>query len=509
MPRAGAVLGFPCARRLSLLGPTRNADRSGWAFRVYDRQPMGLSPYGAAATAACPSLTVTRRKDQMTHHIPPDQDAEGERPRILIVDDIAANLTAMRVLLRRMDAEIMTAQSGNEALSLALDHRFALVLLDVQMPGMDGFEVATLLRDGPFSAETPIIFMTASNADEFSQLRGYDSGAIDYIGKPINERILLSKVRLFLDLYRSRQQLVQALAQVHHQRQVLRATFDAVGDGVIATDNRDHVSWMNPSAERMTGWTALGNRPLSQVMALETPEGESLTVTPLAWPGQASAPYVLLRTREGRTTPISSSASVVRDADGQPIGGVVVFQDATQAYARALALKGEAETDPLTGLLNRAGFNRRLQAMLATRDGARHDLALLFGDLDKFKPVNDTFGHAAGDMVLKEIAARLARCVRDADVAARWAGDEFAVLMPCDEMREADQMAERLCDAVRQPIDIGKGGITVSVGISIGISMASAAQWDHGELLEQADRLLYRKKEQRLPQAALLGQAPR
>ena len=83
----------------------------------------------------------------MTHHIPPDQDAEGERPRILIVDDIAANLTAMRVLLRRMDAEIMTAQSGNEALSLALDHRFALVLLDVQMPGMDGFEVATLPFD--------------------------------------------------------------------------------------------------------------------------------------------------------------------------------------------------------------------------------------------------------------------------------------------------------------------------------------------------------------------------
>ncbi|MCV2446209.1 diguanylate cyclase domain-containing protein [Paracoccus sp. DMF] len=445
----------------------------------------------------------------MTQPIPPDPDAGAERPRILIVDDIAANLTAMRVLLRHMDAEIMTAQSGNEALSLALDHRFALVLLDVQMPGMDGFEVATLLRDGPFSAETPIIFMTASNADEFSQLRGYDSGAIDYIGKPINERILLSKVGLFLELYRSRQQLMQALAQVHRQGEILRATFDAVGDGIIATDNQDHVSWMNPAAERMTGWTALGNRPLSQVMPLETAEGERLTVTPLAWPGRAAAAHVLLRSREGKAIPISSSASVVRDPDGQPIGGVVVFQDATQAYARHLALQGAAETDPLTGLLNRAGFNKRLLAMLAARDGTRRDLALLFGDLDKFKPVNDNFGHAAGDVVLKEIAARLNRCVRDADVAARWAGDEFAVLMPCDEMREAEQMAERLSEAVRQPIDIGKGGIAVSVGISIGISMASAAHWDHGELLEQADRLLYRKKAQRTVAAAPLAQATR
>ena len=433
----------------------------------------------------------------MTQTPEPDQAVEFPRPRILIVDDIAANLTAMRVLLRHLDAELMTAQSGNEALSLALDHQFALALLDVQMPEMDGFEVASFLRDNPISAETPLIFMTASNADEFSQLKGYDSGAIDYISKPINERILLSKVGLFLDLYRSRQQLMQALAQVHQQRQILRATFDAVGDGIIATDTHGDVSWMNPAAERLTGWTADEQRSLVQVLPLEGPKGISMNDRLFTPPGPDAPPHLMLRTRDGSTVPVSCSASVVNDTDGQPIGGVVVFQDATLAYARQRALQDKAETDALTGLLNRAGFSRRLQAMLAAPVETRRNLALLFGDLDKFKPVNDNFGHAAGDIVLKSIASRLQRCIRDGDVAARWAGDDFAVLMPCDTRAEAEQMAERLSEAVRRPIDIGKAGIAVSVGISIGISLAGDAHWDHSELLDQADRLLYGKKAER------------
>lgn len=432
----------------------------------------------------------------MTHPPEPEKAVEHPRPRILIVDDIAANLTAMRVLLRHLDAELMTAQSGNEALSLALDHPFALVLLDVQMPEMDGFEVASFLRDNPISAETPLIFMTASNSDEFSQLKGYDSGAIDYISKPINERILLSKVGLFLDLYRSRQQLMQALAQVHQQRQILRATFDAVGDGIIATDTHGDVSWMNPAAERMTGWTCDAQRSLLEVLPLEGPQGIGMNDSLFAPPGPDAPAHLMLRTRDGSVLPVSCSASVVHDTDGQPIGGVVVFQDATLAHARQRALQDKAETDALTGLLNRAGFNRRLQAMLAAPGETRRDLALLFGDLDKFKPVNDSFGHAAGDIVLRDIGVRLSRSIRDGDVAARWAGDEFAVLMPCDTRAEAEQMAERLSEAVRQPIDIGKAGLAVSVGISIGIAMASEAQWDHAELLDQADRLLYGKKAQ-------------
>jgi len=425
----------------------------------------------------------------------PAEDAG--RPRILLVDDIAANLVAMKTLLRNVDAEVIAVQSGNEALSLALDMQFALILLDVQMPEMDGFEVAEYLRDNPFSAETPIVFLTASNSDEMSQIRGYRSGAIDYVQKPVNEQILLSKVSILLELYQNKNRLVQALREVHRQRQILQATFDAVGDGVIATDRENRVSWMNPAARRLTGWDAESayGTGLGRVFPLVSTEGEPMDLFgPVPREDAPDQPQAMLRTRSGGMLPVTRSASVVRDTDGEAMGGVIVFQDASQAHARHLALIGKAETDPLTGLLNRAGFNRRLHLLLAER---RADLALLFGDLDLFKPVNDLYGHAAGDAVLREIAQRLSGCVRADDVVARWAGDEFAILMSCDHRADADVMAERLIEAVRQPIPLGEGGRMASVGISLGVSMASEAGWDHAELLASADRLLYASKARR------------
>jgi diguanylate cyclase (GGDEF)-like protein len=132
-------------------------------------------------------------------------------PKILVVDDTHANLVAMRRLLARSGAEIIEAGSGNQALALCLDHQFALILLDVNMPDMDGFEVAALLAEAEQLRETPIIFVTAAYADDLNRLRGYRSGAVDYIAKPINDAILQSKVRIFLDLYRARAELEEAL----------------------------------------------------------------------------------------------------------------------------------------------------------------------------------------------------------------------------------------------------------------------------------------------------------
>ncbi|HVR82577.1 MAG TPA: diguanylate cyclase [Luteimonas sp.] len=138
-------------------------------------------------------------------------------PKLLIVDDIPANLVAMRRLLAKVDAEVLEADSGNAALAACLDHEFALILLDVNMPGMDGFEVAQLLAENDNARGTPIIFVTAAYANDVQRLRGYDSGAVDYIEKPINEPILLSKVRVFLELCRSKAQLKSALEELSQQ----------------------------------------------------------------------------------------------------------------------------------------------------------------------------------------------------------------------------------------------------------------------------------------------------
>ncbi|MEK7945941.1 diguanylate cyclase [Pigmentiphaga sp. YJ18] len=143
-------------------------------------------------------------------------------PKILIVDDTPANLFAMRKLLAQIDAELVTVTSGNEALALCLDQRFALILLDVNMPEMDGYEVAALLSNEPLNRDTPVIFVTAAYADDLNQLKGYRSGAVDYIAKPVNDSILLSKVKVFLELETGRQQLAQALSTLEQRNQQLQ-----------------------------------------------------------------------------------------------------------------------------------------------------------------------------------------------------------------------------------------------------------------------------------------------
>ncbi|WP_049621903.1 diguanylate cyclase domain-containing protein [Frateuria defendens] len=145
------------------------------------------------------------------------------QPKILVVDDTRANLVAMRRLLADCGAELVEAGSGNEALSLCLDHRFALILLDVNMPGMDGFEVASLLGETEQLKDTPVIFVTAAYGDDLNRLKGYRSGAVDYIAKPINDTILTAKVRVFLDLYNARMQLQQALDELAERNRQLQA----------------------------------------------------------------------------------------------------------------------------------------------------------------------------------------------------------------------------------------------------------------------------------------------
>jgi diguanylate cyclase (GGDEF)-like protein len=144
------------------------------------------------------------------------------RPKILIVDDTATNLVAMRRLLAHAGAELYEASSGNQALALCLDHEFALILLDVNMPDMDGFEVASLLSQDEQLRETPIIFVTAAYADDLNRLKAYRSGAVDYIAKPVNDVVLQSKVRVFLELYAARVKLEQMLEELTERNDQLQ-----------------------------------------------------------------------------------------------------------------------------------------------------------------------------------------------------------------------------------------------------------------------------------------------
>jgi diguanylate cyclase (GGDEF)-like protein len=295
----------------------------------------------------------------------------AEPPKILVVDDTPANLVAMRRLLRNSGARVIEAASGNEALAACLDHEFAMILLDVQMPDIDGFEVAALLSEEARTRETPIIFVTAAYGDDLNRLKGYKHGAVDYIAKPVNDVVLLSKVRVFLELYNGKRMM------------------------------RDLLS-------------VLGQRNA----ALEREVAERKRLEELA--------------------------------------------------------RHQAGHDALTGLPNRMLFMDRLSQAVG-RSERRHDgFALLYIDLDGFKPINDRYGHLAGDLTLKQIATRMVQGVRKSDTCARLGGDEFAVIMEGAPEGEAQRLGENLCNLLRQPfeIDLEQGGrVQVQVGASIGVAL--------------------------------------
>ncbi len=291
-------------------------------------------------------------------------------PKILVVDDTAANLVAMRRLLASSGAQLFEARSGNEALALCLDHEFALILLDVNMPDMDGFEVAALLGEAEHLRDTPIIFVTAAYADDMNRLKGYRSGAVDYIAKPINDVILQSKVRVFLELYAARAKLQHALDELAERNQQLTRE--------------------------------IAERELMEAM-----------------------------------------------------------------------VRHQAHHDALTGLPNRVLFHDRLHGAIQRANRHHSQFALAFIDIDGFKHVNDSHGHAAGDSLLQEIAARLSAHLRSNDTVARLGGDEFAlVLEDIEDPQLALQLCGKLCAALGEPYALSVDGrlIEVRVGASIGIA---------------------------------------
>lgn len=184
------------------------------------------------------------------------------KPKILVVDDIRANLVAMHRLLGRLDCDVIEASSGNEALALCIDHDFAVVLLDVDMPGMDGYEVARFLKEEPSTKNIPIIYVTATYEDQEHRLLGYEVGAVDYIQKPVDDIILLSKVGIFLDLYNNRQlarrELARSeamrLATLESEKRFRQALTDAPIPIMLHAENGE-VVLLNRMWTELTGYT--------------------------------------------------------------------------------------------------------------------------------------------------------------------------------------------------------------------------------------------------------------
>jgi len=284
------------------------------------------------------------------------------------------------------------------------------------------------------------------------------------------------------------------------EKEKLRVTLESIGDGVISADAHGIVTFMNPMAEEMTGWAAVQaiGKPIGEVfVVVDEATGEKVR-DPVGEALKGERQYYLdedavLVTRMGERRAVRDSAAPVRTPDGELLGAVLVFQDVTRARELQRALTHSAMHDSLTGLANRGAFERALAEAIeqARRESREH--ALCFVDLDRFKIVNDTAGHAAGDALLRQIAHALRRACRSQDFAARIGGDEFAVLLADCSVAGARRAGEQIIDAISS-IRFTWAGRTYAVGASVGITSITSRSGNVGELMNEADAACYAAK---------------
>jgi len=257
---------------------------------------------------------------------------------ILVVDDRPENVLTISAILDNPDYRIVTANSGQQALSCLLHHEFAVVVLDVMMPEMDGYEVAALMKHRERTRHVPIIFLTAVATEVSHIYRGYSAGAVDYLLKPLEPEIVKAKVAVFVDLFRAQQQIKEQAAWYS-------TTLKSIGDAVIATDSQGIIRFINPVAESLTGWmlAEAHGRPIESVFHVLNQETRAQIESPAArivrdGTVEELGNHTVLVAKNGKEFLLEDSGTPIRDAKGGLLGVVIVFRDAT-AKRRAAARK--------------------------------------------------------------------------------------------------------------------------------------------------------------------------
>lgn len=293
-----------------------------------------------------------------------------------------------------------------------------------------------------------------------------------------------------------------AEADLRRERELLQVTLQSIGDAVVTTDVRGHVTWLNPVAERLTGWSSdeAQGLPAAQIFRIVDEETRQPARDPVAaclLEGRVVglAPQTLLLSRDGREYGVEDSAAPIRDADGTLLGAVLVFHDVTEQRRLGVEMRFRATHDALTGLHNREEIEARLREALADAADGDTGHALMYIDLDQFKVVNDTCGHAAGDQLLQQVARLLGDTVRSRDLLARLGGDEFAVLLEGCTPEQGQRVAQQICDRL-EVYRFDHDGHRFRIGASIGLAPVDARFPTAESVLQAADSACFAAKEE-------------
>ncbi len=442
--------------------------------------------------------------------------------RVLVVDDVPANIKLLEVRLLAEYFDVVTATNGPDAIDTCENGKVDVVLLDVMMPGMDGFEVCRRLKAEPATSHIPVIMVTA--LDQVSdRVRGLEAGADDFLTKPVNDLQLMTRVKSLV-----------RLKMLTDELRLRASTTRNIGIEEILS--RGEASPEAPARvllvdERESSYTRIQKMLRASVLldVLTDPRdgyaqaadggyecvivaSGSASFDPLRLCSQLRSldrtrfvPIILVvddgeDDRIIRGLDIGVNDYLVRPIDQQELTARLRTQVRRKRYndqlRASLAQTIEmAVVDGLTGLHNRRYLDSHLKTLFDRAAARRTPLSLLITDLDHFKSVNDTYGHDGGDAVLKEFARRLRKSVRGIDLACRFGGEEFVVVMPDTDGEVAMRVGERIREAVeRTAFEVSKGRPAINVTVSIGVSEMKRVGDTVEDFMKRADTALYQAK---------------
>ncbi len=442
--------------------------------------------------------------------------------RVLVVDDVPANVKLLEARLSAEYFDVVTANCGAQALEICQRAECDIVLLDVMMPDIDGFEVCRRLKSDPRTHFIPVVMVTALDSPS-DRVRGLDAGADDFLTKPVSDVVLIARVRSLTRLKMMTDEL-RMRAITSHEIGVQAPEREAIADTgkggrILLVDDRpssyerlapvlteEHAVDVEPNPSEALFHAAEGNYDLLIVsLNLENFDGLRLCSQVRSLERTRSVPLLALSDADNnvqlmRGLEIGVNDYLLRPVDKNELLARSRTQIRRRRYTHFLrdSVQNSLEmaiTDPLTGLHNRRYLEGHVGTLAEQAAARGKPLALMILDIDFFKSINDTYGHDAGDDVLREFATRIRKSIRGIDLAARYGGEEFVIVMPETDLHVAGIIAERLRRSIaNEPFSIEKGTKRIEVTISVGISMLEKKSEPVADVLKRADQALYRAK---------------
>lgn len=444
--------------------------------------------------------------------------------RVLVVDDILPNVKLLEAKLSCEYYDVITATSGAEALEQVEQGKPDIVLLDVMMPGMDGFEVCSRIKANPDWAHIPVVMVTALT-DVEDKIRGLEAGADDFLSKPINDTALMARVRslarlkMALDEWRIRENAANQFGVVSEKVSLMNEPVE--GARVLLVEDKEYeknkvvealTADLNIVMSAETGMQAMemvSNQDFDVLMVslnLEEEDGLRLCSHLRSNERSRSLPIVMIShendmDRVAHGLEMGAHDYVVRPIEKSELLARVRTQIRRKRFQERLRSTYEislsmALTDSLTGLYNRRYLEVHMEKMIESNAHSQKALGIVLMDIDHFKSVNDTHGHNVGDEVLKVFAQRLKDNLRSFDMVARLGGEEFVALLPDVSPERAYSVAERLRRAIAdEPIPCSVEGGALDITTSIGGAVLNNGGHSITAVLERADKCLYEAKD--------------